>query len=141
MLFCSFILFSCSFILSSWSVIVFSSSFSFFFVWLSDVILYFINFKKISKPSASGLILWKNLQSGCFSIFICLSFSSFWFVSACPFSSISTTPLAQKFTCRFLLFHFLRFCVAVLFFQQKILLIVVLLLIVLLLISNYLIKS
>ena len=33
---------------------------------------------KISKFSASGLILW-NLQLRCFSIFVCLSFSLLWF--------------------------------------------------------------
>ena len=40
--------------------------------------------------------MWKNFQSDYFSIFICLSFSSFWFLSIWPFSTISTTNLCSE---------------------------------------------
>ena len=82
-------------------------------------------------------ILWKKLQSEWFSIFTCLSFCSTWFLSVCPFSSVSTANLCSKNTCQFLIFRFLKFCAAALFFLQKLLLIVILLLIVLFSVSDW----
>ena len=69
-----------------------------------------------------------KLQSECFSIFVCLSFSLFRFPSVCPFYSISTENVCLKNTSQLLLFYFLRLCTAALFFLHKMLLIAVLLL-------------
>ena len=126
--FCSFILFSSFFILSFLFFILFS-----LFHWVMQFCILLIS-TKISKPSASWVILWKKLQLECFSIFVCLSFSSSLFLSVCPFLSISTANLCSD-TCQFLLFCFLRLCAAI--FSAEMLLIVVLLLIVLFLVLNW----
>ena len=79
---CSFVLLFCFLVLLFCLIVLLFCFlvFLFFVIWLSDVICILLNSTKISKPFASGLILWKKFTFRMFFYF-CLFFVFFILIS------------------------------------------------------------